>query len=136
MMKEHVTYLGLGSNLGDRKGNLEKALELLEARGIYTKKLSAVIETEPMGGPAQPRFLNAVARTVTCLGPFRLLDAAKAVEKSLGREDTGERWGPRPIDIDILLYDDITMVTDRLVIPHPRMALRGFVLEPLAEVLE
>jgi len=134
-MEKHIVYLGLGSNLGDRVKNIEKALHLMEKNNIYVEEVSTFIETEPVGGPPQGNFINAVARVRTNLTPVELLKVLKKIEKFLGRDNNGIRWGPRPIDIDILLYDDITFISKELIIPHPRMALRDFVLKPLLEVL-
>lgn len=131
-MTEAVTvYLGLGSNMGDRQQNLNKALELLSQR-LRLGKLSAVYDTDPIGNVDQPRFLNMVCQVYTRLAPQGLLALAKGIESKLGR--TGKSRSPRPIDIDILLYDQQVVETPELVIPHPRMAERAFVLVPLAEI--
>lgn len=128
----HSIYLALGSNLGDRRGNLAAALQRLrEVMKIVT--VSSVYETEPVGYTDQPRFLNLVLRGLTTLTPQELLRAAKQIEKTLGRQDTF-RNGPRLIDIDIIFYDDLHITQDDLIIPHPRMAERAFVLVPLAEI--
>lgn len=125
--------LALGSNLGDRAGNLQRALDALAEHGVRAIRVSPVWETPPV--PAdQPAFYNAVAVVETELGPEALLDAAKAVEHALGRRPSGH-WGPRPIDIDILFVGETTSATERLTIPHPRIAERLFVLVPLAEVV-
>ena len=131
-MTEAVTvYLGLGSNMGDRQQNLNKALELLSQR-LRLGELSAVYDTDPIGNVDQPRFLNMVCQVYTRLAPQGLLALAKGIESKLGR--TGKSRAPRPIDIDILLYDQQVVATPELVIPHPRMAERAFVLVPLAEI--
>jgi len=131
-VKQVTVYLGLGSNLGDRKGNLGKALELL-AQKMRLGKRSSVYETEPVGNiPPQPRFLNMVCQASTRLGPTALLTLLKGIETKLGR--TGGSRDPRPIDIDILLYGDRVRETPKLTIPHPRLAERAFVLVPLAEI--
>ncbi len=131
-MTEAITvYLGLGSNMGDRQQNLNKALELLSQR-LRLGKLSAVYDTDPIGNVDQPRFLNMVCQVYTRLAPQGLLALAKGIESKLGR--TGKSRSPRPIDIDILLYDQQVVATPELVIPHPRMAERAFVLVPLAEI--
>lgn len=131
-MTEAITvYLGLGSNMGDRQQNLNKALELLSQR-LRLGKLSAVYDTDPIGNVDQPRFLNMVCQVYTRLAPQGLLALAKGIESKLGR--TGKSRSPRPIDIDILLYDQQVVSTPELVIPHPRMAERAFVLVPLAEI--
>ncbi|HEX2255651.1 MAG TPA: 2-amino-4-hydroxy-6-hydroxymethyldihydropteridine diphosphokinase [Afifellaceae bacterium] len=127
--------LGLGGNLGDRRGFIERALRALDERpGIRITAVSALYETEPWGKIDQPRFLNAAARIATDLAPRALLEAAIAVERSLGRE-RGERWGPRTIDIDILLYGDARLEEPGLTVPHPRIAERPFVLAPLADIM-
>lgn len=127
--------LGLGGNLGDRRGFIERALWLLEQRpGIRIAAVSALYETEPWGKTDQPRFLNAAARIITELPPPALLEACIAVERLLGRE-RGERWGPRTIDIDILLYGEQRIEAPGLTVPHPRLTERPFVLAPLADVM-
>ena len=130
-----TVYLGLGSNLGDRRRNLEAALEALRAHPrITVSAVSSFLETDPVGGPpGQGKFLNAAAKIETDLSPDSLLEELKRVERALGRKP-GPRWGPREIDLDILLYGDTILETGTLVIPHPRMRERRFVLEPLAEI--
>lgn len=131
---EHRVYLGLGSNLGDRRENLLAALRLLKRHpGIEVEEVSSVYQTEPWGVTEQPDFLNLVALIRTDLGPREILEACMGVERDLGRV-RGERWGPRVIDVDILMYDDIEWVEDDLVIPHPRMMERDFVMVPLMEL--
>ncbi len=126
-------FLALGSNLGDRLEHLRAAARKLdETRGIDVVRSSRIYETEPVG-PPQPAYLNAAIEVVTTLTPRELLEAARAVEDSLGRV-RAERWGPRTIDVDILLYDEQTVDEPDLVIPHPRMHERGFVLVPLGEL--
>ena len=127
-------YLGLGSNVGDRAANICRALSLVEDAHARLREVSELFETEAVGGPAgQPRYLNGAARFETELEPEALLERVKAVEKQVGRVER-ERWGPREIDLDILLYDDRVVKTARLEIPHPRLAERMFVLVPLAEI--
>ena len=127
-------FLGLGANLGDRLANLKQAVGLLNERpGIEVLRSSRVYETEPEGGPPQPKFLNAVIEVDTRLQPRKLLEACRSVEDALGRV-RHERWGPRPIDIDILIYGKREIEEPDLVIPHPRMHDRGFVLAPLMEL--
>ncbi len=127
-------FLALGSNLGDRLSNLQRAVELLTRReGIRVVRSSRVYETDPVGGPSQPDYLNAVIDARTTLGPRDLLDACLAVEREMGRERK-ERWGPRVIDVDVLAYGRETVDEPGLQIPHPRMHERGFVLVPLLEL--
>lgn len=133
---EHRVYLGLGSNQGDRMARLQAGLEALAARGILVEQVSRWRETAPAGGPPQGPYLNGAARVRTGLEPMALLEVLKEIERASGREPGGPRWGPRSLDLDILLYDDITLRSPELTIPHPRMCLRAFVLEPLVEVLE
>jgi len=129
---EAVTvYLGLGSNLGDRQENLDKALNFLSQR-LRMGKISSVYDTEPVGNTEQPRFLNLVCQAYTRLAPAGLLSLAKGIESKLGR--TGKSNAPRTIDIDILLYDEQVIETPELVIPHPKMTERAFVLVPLDEI--
>ena len=128
----HTIYLALGSNLGDRRGNLSAALQQLrEIMDISV--VSSVYETEPVGYLEQPRFLNLVCSGNTGLSAYELLKHAKEIEASIGRQTTF-RNGPRPIDIDIIFYDDLRFEEEHLTIPHPRMAERAFVLVPLAEI--
>ena len=127
-----IVYLGLGSNLGNRQDNLDRALEFLSQR-LRVEKVSSVYDTEPVGNIEQPRFLNLVCQVYTTLTAVALLTLAKGIERKLGRVP-GKRNAPRPIDIDILFYDDQVIETPELVIPHPRLAERAFVLTPLAEI--
>jgi 2-amino-4-hydroxy-6-hydroxymethyldihydropteridine diphosphokinase len=123
-------YVGLGSNLGNREQTIRSAAELIGAT-----KLSAIRETEPWGYENQPRFLNAVAEVETELGARELLDVLLDVERGLGRErGSGPRYGPRTIDLDLLIYGDETIDEPRLTIPHPHLHERRFVLEPLVEL--
>jgi len=126
-------FLGLGSNLGDRAGNLARALRLLAEKGVEVVRASSVYETEPVDYPDQPWFLNQVVEVRTALDPASLLRAAKAVETELGRLP-GPAKGPRTMDVDILLAGDLSFETPDLVVPHPRLARRSFVLVPLAEI--
>jgi 2-amino-4-hydroxy-6-hydroxymethyldihydropteridine diphosphokinase len=128
-----VAYIGIGSNLGNRRYNCLKAIELLRQGGLRVSKVSLLYETEPWGVRGQPRFINMAAEIETDLPPRKLLALLKAIEKRMGRIKA-EQWGPRRIDLDILLYDDITLNTDGLTIPHPLMHERTFVLEPLSEI--
>jgi 2-amino-4-hydroxy-6-hydroxymethyldihydropteridine diphosphokinase len=128
-------YLGLGSNVGDRRGHLTAALRLLPDRGVEVLASSSVYETEPVGLVLDQRdFYNACIRVETDLGPEELLDACKAVERSLGREAGGVRHGPRPIDVDVLLLGSLEYRSERLTLPHPEVTSRRFVLVPLLEL--
>lgn len=127
-----AVYLGLGSNMGNRKDNLNKALDFLSQR-LRIETISSVYDTEPVGNPNQPRFLNLVCRVYTTLAPEELLTLAKGIESKLGR-GVGKSDAPRPIDIDILFYGNQVIETPELVIPHPRLVERAFVLVPLAEI--
>ena len=131
-MTDIVTvYLGLGSNLGNREENLDRALTLLSER-MRMGKVSSIYDTEPIGNTSQPRFLNLACEVFTRLQPEGLLALAKGIESKMGRQSrTGE---PRPIDIDILLYGNTVVDTPELVIPHPKIAERAFVLVPLSEI--
>lgn len=125
-----VAYVGLGSNLGDREHLIRQAAELIDA-----VRLSSVIETEPWGYSEQPLFLNAVAELETPLTARQLLDHLLDVESRLGRERVGPQWGPRTIDLDLLLFGDEVIDQPGLVVPHPRLTEREFVLRPLAELV-
>ncbi len=125
-----VAYVGLGSNLGDRESLIREAAALIGAI-----RLSSIIETEPWGYKHQPRFLNAVAEVETPLSARAFLDHLLDVEQRLGRDRAGPRWGPRPIDLDLLLYGDEELDEPGLVVPHPHLEERLFVLEPLAELV-
>lgn len=130
---EHTVLLSLGSNLGDRLGMLRRAVEKLDKNGISATALSHVYETMPWGVTDQPLFLNACAKVRTASDPRQLLMLLKNMESELGRR-AGKRWGPREIDIDIVFYDRIVFKDEHLVIPHPHMHQRGFVLVPLSEI--
>jgi len=127
-----IIYLSLGSNLGDRLATIKKALRMLESR-VDVRSVSSVYETEPWGLKNQPLFLNLVCSGQTDLTPYALLDFVKGIEQQLGRQ-SAVRYGPRPIDIDILFYDRRIFRSSRLEIPHPRLADRAFVLYPLADI--
>jgi 2-amino-4-hydroxy-6-hydroxymethyldihydropteridine diphosphokinase len=124
-----LAYVGLGANLGDRERRIRTAADLIGAR-----RLSTVVETEPWGIEDQPWFLNAVAEVETGRSARALLELLLDVERQLGRVRTGERWGPRAIDLDLLLYGDETIDEPGLTVPHPFLLRRAFVLEPLAEL--
>jgi 2-amino-4-hydroxy-6-hydroxymethyldihydropteridine diphosphokinase len=129
---EPVTaYLGLGSNLGERRDNLERALNFLSQR-LRLEKVSSIYDSEPVGNIEQPRFLNLACQTTTTLSPSALLALAKGIEAKMGR--TSGSGDPRQIDIDILFYGDQVVKTPQLVIPHPRITERAFVLVPLVEI--
>jgi 2-amino-4-hydroxy-6-hydroxymethyldihydropteridine diphosphokinase len=130
--KPVTVYLGLGSNLGDREQNLARAMDLLAQR-VKVEKTSSLYVAEPVGLRDQPLFLNAVCRGQASLDPEELLGLVKRIEASLGRK-AGLRNGPRPIDIDILFYGDSVVNLPHLVIPHPGVPDRAFVLVPLAEI--
>jgi 2-amino-4-hydroxy-6-hydroxymethyldihydropteridine diphosphokinase len=133
-MATERALLGLGSNLGDRLANLQAVVDLLGRRpGVHVLRSSRVYETDPVGGPPQPKYLNAVVEIETSLEPHELLSACLEVEGELGRVRV-ERWGPRTIDVDLLTFDERTVDEPDLVVPHPRMHERAFVLLPLAEL--
>jgi 2-amino-4-hydroxy-6-hydroxymethyldihydropteridine diphosphokinase len=131
-MKEHTVYLALGSNLGDRLANLKQAIDSLTPQ-MEVKAKSSVYETPPWGYEDQPKFLNQVVKAKTYLDPEPLLKHLKRLEVALGRQASFPN-GPRLIDMDILFYDDLILNTSVLVIPHPRLQERGFVLLPLMEL--
>jgi 2-amino-4-hydroxy-6-hydroxymethyldihydropteridine diphosphokinase len=127
-------YLGLGGNIGNVKENIEEALRLLQSNGnLKVLKISSCYQTAPVGYVEQDWFLNIAAEIQTELPPYELLEHINNVEQQLKRERL-IRWGPRTIDIDILLYDNFESNTDRLTIPHPRMTERAFVIIPLLEI--
>ena len=126
-------YLALGSNLGDRLANLRRAVTLLGEREVRVVRSSRVYETEPVGGPPQPEYLNAVVEVETGLAPDELLRACLETEDVLGRV-RDERWGPRALDVDVLTYGRDRIDEPDLVLPHPRMHERAFVLVPLLEL--
>jgi 2-amino-4-hydroxy-6-hydroxymethyldihydropteridine diphosphokinase len=128
----HIVYIALGTNLGDRSGNLRAAIHAL-APDVTVLAESHIYETPPWGYEDQPPFLNMVVKAETDLEPGALLRHLKGLEADLGREKS-IRWGPRLIDLDILFYDDRVIQSPPLVIPHPRLHERGFVLVPLADV--
>ena len=128
-----IAYLSLGSNIGDRERHLGRAIELMEQHGIIVKKRSSLYDTEPWGEHNQPRFLNMAVEIETELEPKALLRVLKSVETEAGREKSF-KWGPRIVDLDILLYNYIILNEDALKIPHPLMHEREFVLRPLHEI--
>lgn len=129
-----IVFIGLGSNMGNKTANMEKAvLELGKVPGNKVLAVSSFYKTEPVGGIEQNWFVNAVAELETTLSPGELLNTLLDIEKSLGRI-RGVKWGPRVIDLDILLYDNLVMDEEGLSIPHPYLHERGFVLVPLVEI--
>jgi 2-amino-4-hydroxy-6-hydroxymethyldihydropteridine diphosphokinase len=135
-MSDTIGYLGLGSNVGDRRGHLQGAIDALGAYGVRVLAASSTYDTDPVGEVLDQRdFLNACVRVATALAPEALLDACKAVERSLGRDLEGSvRHGPRPIDVDVLLLGDIEHRSGRLTLPHEQATSRRFVLIPLLEL--
>lgn len=125
-------YVGLGSNIGDRARYLRSAVQALAARGLPAAAVSSVYESDPLG-PPQPDYLNAVVAVDSALPPGELLGIFRAVEEQLGRRHR-ERWGPREIDVDLLLYGDEVVASDDLVVPHPGLTQRPFVVAPLLEI--
>lgn len=129
-----LAYVGLGSNLGNRVGTIREAIRRLrKIPGVSLRRVSTLRETEPEGVAVQPPFLNGVAEIGCTLGPPDLLEHLLRIENELGRVRT-ERWGPRTIDLDLLLFGSRRLATERLTLPHPRLTERRFVLEPLAEL--
>lgn len=128
-----IAYIGLGSNLGDRENNLRQALAEIGQAGIKVAAVSKFLESEPYGVTDQPKFINAVARVETDLQPLALLDVLLGIENKMGRVRK-RHWGERNIDLDLLLYDEVKMQTEKLTLPHPDMQNREFVMKPLAEV--
>lgn len=130
----HLAYIGFGSNIGDRLAHIQNAIHTLsKTEGITLQRISSIYTTDPIGYEAQAQFLNGVAAIQTSLSPLSLLHTLKDIETAIGRKHR-IRWGPREIDLDILIYGDLCLQTEKLVIPHPEMHLRGFVLVPLAEI--
>jgi 2-amino-4-hydroxy-6-hydroxymethyldihydropteridine diphosphokinase len=133
MAERNLIYLSLGSNLGDRAANLERAIEALSEIGVRVLRRSSIYETEPVDFLTQPWFLNCVIEAETSLEPRQLLEALQAIERKLGSRKLVPR-GPRIIDLDVLFYETAAIHDDGLEIPHPRLAERRFVLVPLAEL--
>lgn len=131
----HVAFIGLGSNLGDREGLIRTAIQAIRSdKGVRELRVSRLYETQPVGGPpGQPNYLNAAARIETTLEPVAFWELMSSLEQRLGRLP-GPRWGPRTIDLDLLLFDQLVIDSPELTVPHPRMHQRRFVLEPLAEI--
>jgi 2-amino-4-hydroxy-6-hydroxymethyldihydropteridine diphosphokinase len=127
-------YLGIGSNLGDRLANLQSAVDgLAAADGVAVVGVSSVYETEPVGGPEQPEYLNAVVAADTTLDPWQLLALSQDLETKADRVRI-ERWGPRTLDVDVLMVGDVVVDEPDLHVPHPRMGERGFVMAPLRDL--
>lgn len=130
----NTVFIGIGSNLGERQANINLAIELLaKVEGVFIEKISSIIETEPVGGPPQPKYLNGVLKINTGLSPQELLSVLQEIENKLGRKREIKN-GPRTIDLDILLYGNKVLDEPNLKIPHPRMFEREFVLKPLLEI--
>lgn len=130
-----ISYIGIGSNVGDRAGFCRQAVEALAASdGVDVVAVSSLYETSPIGGPPQRSFVNVVAKLETTLDARALLETCKRVEHKMGREPSDIRWGPRVVDLDILLYDDEKISEPDLEIPHPRLKERLFALVPLLEI--
>ena len=128
-------FIGIGSNQGDRAALISQAVKYLGVvSGVRVARLARLLETEPVGGPPQPPYLNTVAEVETTRTPQELLDELQGIERQLGRVSSPVRWAPRPIDLDLLLYGDLVLEEPGLTIPHPRMHERKFVLEPLAQL--
>ena len=128
-------FIGLGANLGHREATIARAVELVsQAEGVDIVAVSSLCETEPWGPVEQPPYLNGAVEVETELRPRALLEVLLGVEHALGRDRSGERWGPRTIDLDLLLYEDVDVDEPGLTVPHPRLHERLFALEPLAEL--
>lgn len=128
-------FIGIGSNKGNREEYIKRALDHLEKDAqIKILKKATIIETEPEGKPEQDKYLNLVVEIETFLDPYTLFKRLKNIERFLGRKEVHEKWGPREIDLDILLFDDLIIKGKNLKIPHPEMHKRGFVLQPLCEI--
>lgn len=131
---QNIAYIGLGSNLGRKEANIKKALELLDASpGAQVKRVASFYRTAPVGYTDQDWFLNTVAQLQTGLRPHQLLSLLLDIEERLGRVRT-VRWGPRTVDLDLLLFGEEEINTSDLIVPHPRMSERAFVMVPLAEI--
>lgn len=133
----HTVYLSLGSNLGDREATMRRTIGLLNERAGSVDRQSSFIETEPWGFESTNKFLNMCVRLLTTLSPEQLLLATKQIERELGRtqKSVNGQYHDRPIDIDILMYDNVHIDSDDLTLPHPHMQEREFVMKPLSEIL-
>jgi 2-amino-4-hydroxy-6-hydroxymethyldihydropteridine diphosphokinase len=134
-MNKNIAFIGLGTNIGIREQNLQNAIALLnDDEHIFVKKLSSIYETDPIGYVEQEAFLNMVIKIETTYTPFELIDVTMEIEAKLGRERK-VHWGPRTIDLDILLYNQENIESEQLIVPHPRMKERAFVIIPLLELV-
>ena len=134
-MAAHRVFIGIGSNEGDRLAFISKAVKLLGSEeSVRIVQMAPIVETDPIGGPPQSAYLNSAFEVETGLPPRVLLDILRAIEHALGRKPSAERWGPRPIDLDLLFYDDRVIEEPGLSLPHPRAHERRFVLGPLAQI--
>ena len=128
-------FIGVGSNQGDRLTSISRGVQALGAiAGVRVVQMALVAETAPVGGPPQGPYLNTVVEIDTTVPPRELLQLLKAIERQMGRQPSDVRWGPRPIDLDVLLYEDLVVRESDLEIPHPRLHERRFVLEPLTQL--
>lgn len=137
MQNLHILYLSLGSNLGDRHATMRNAIDLVNELIGRVDRESSPLETEPWGFESNNKFLNMCIRVLTVLSPEQVLDVTQEIERRLGRtaKSVDGKYHDRPIDIDILMYDDLHIVTPRLTLPHPLMHEREFVMKPLGEIL-
>lgn len=137
MQNIHILYLSLGSNLGDRQTTMRRAINLVDEKIGRVDRESSPLETEPWGFESSNKFLNMCIRVLTVLSPEQVLDATQDIERQLGRKakSVDGKYHDRPIDIDMLMYDDLHISTPRLTLPHPLMHEREFVMKPLGEIL-
>ena len=134
-MKKTIVYLGFGSNLGNRVENIQRAVQMLiEGNKLVLICLSSFYDNPPLGSLSQPNYINAAGMFATEFSPFELLDRTQFVESKLGRSKVRKHWASRPIDIDILIYDNVKINSDNLVIPHKEIKNRSFVLLPLLDI--
>lgn len=133
IIRAHIAYVALGSNLGQPKHNCQQAVELLGDDDTQVAVCSSLYRTEPVGYTGQPHFINVAAKLNTYLTPHKLFNQLKAIENRLGK-DIKQRWGPRTIDLDLLLYDNLIIDDNDLQVPHPRMHTRSFVMLPMVEL--
>jgi 2-amino-4-hydroxy-6-hydroxymethyldihydropteridine diphosphokinase len=134
-MERHIAYIGAGSNIGDKRLNCQKGIDILaKSDNSVLKGQSRFYQTEPVDYKDQDWFINVVVKIETTLDPFALLNELKSIERDVGREDGTIRYGPRILDLDILMYDDLITNSNGLVVPHPRMHKRRFVLKPICDI--